>query len=164
MHVPELSSPSLHDPRFEVSAHEQLGQRCLRSMVPFAPGHVLVRFEAATIRERPSRMSVQVSEREHIDLRPTFLCYVNHGCDPNVSFDVERWALVALAPIAPRDELTFFYPSTEWEMSSPFTCACRSPRCLGEIAGASQIPAHALAGHTLSSHIKRLLAARGREG
>ena len=103
-------------------------------------------------------MTVQVSEREHIELSPAFLRFINHSCDPNVAFDVERWSLVALSPIAPRDELTFFYPSTEWTMASPFDCACQSPRCLKTIAGASRAPAGALAGRVLAPHIKRLLA------
>ncbi len=75
-----------------------------------------------------------------------------------MSFDVERWSVVALSPIAPRDELTFFYPETEWTMASPFDCACRSPRCLGRIAGASEVPAGALGGRPLAPHIRRLLA------
>ena len=79
------------------------------------------------------------------------------SCEPNVAFDVERWALVALSPVAPRDELTFFYPSTEWTMASPFDCACQSPRCLRRIAGASHAPAGSLSGRVLAPHIKRLL-------
>jgi hypothetical protein len=146
------------DPRFEIDAHERLGQRCLRSVARFAAGEVLVRFRAGSVQVRPTRMTVQVSEREHIELAPAFLKLINHGCDPNVSFDVERRSLVALAPIAPRDELTFFYPSTEWTMASPFDCVCRSTRCLKRIAGASQAPAGALAGHVLAPHIQRLLA------
>jgi hypothetical protein len=146
------------DPAFEIGSHERLGQRCLRSLARFAAGEVLARFQAASVQDRPSRMTVQVSEREHVELAPTFLSLVNHGCAPNVSFDVERRVLVALAPVAPRDELTFFYPSTEWVMAAPFDCVCGSPRCLGRIAGASQVPARALVGHTLAPHIKRLLA------
>jgi SET domain len=152
------SAPGLLDPRFEIDAHERLGQRCLRSVARFAAGEVLIRFRAGSTQTRPTRMTVQVSEREHIELSPAFLRFINHGCDPNVSFDVERWSLVALSPIAPRDELTFFYPSTEWTMASPFDCACQSARCLRKIAGASQAPARALTGHVLAPHIKRLLA------
>jgi hypothetical protein len=154
---PVSASGSL-DPRFEIDTHARLGQRCLRSATRFAAGEVLIRFRAGSIQARPTRMTVQVSEREHIELTPEFLELINHGCDPNVAFDVQRWALVALSPIAPRDELTFFYPSTEWVMASPFTCACQSARCLGTIAGASRAPAGSLAGHVLAPHSERLLA------
>ena len=32
--------------------------------------------------------------------------------------------LTALRPISEGDELTFFYPSTEWAMAEPFECGC----------------------------------------
>ncbi len=150
------------DPRFEIDTHERLGQRCLRSATRFTAGEAMIRFRAGVTQARPTRMTVQVSEREHIELAPAFLRFINHGCDPNVAFDVERWSLVALSPIAPRDELTFFYPSTEWTMASPFDCACASPRCLRRIAGASQAPVGALSGRVLAPHVKRLLAGERR--
>jgi hypothetical protein len=150
------SAPVRPDPRFKIDVHEGLGQQCLRSRVQFGAGEVLVRFRAASVRERPSRVTVQVSEREHIELFPAFLSFVNHGCEPNVAFDVVGWALIALSPIAPGDELTFFYPSTEWSMASPFDCRCRSPRCLGRVSGASQMPPRALAEHRLAPHVERL--------
>ena len=34
------------------------------------------------------------------------------------------------------DELTFFYPSTEWKMVQPFDCFYKSEHCLGTIDGA----------------------------
>ena len=76
----------------------------------------LVPFHATRMHDRPSRLTLQVSEHEHIELGPAFLECVNHGCDPNVAFDVEHWVLRALRPVAPGDELVFFYPSTEWAM------------------------------------------------
>ncbi|KAB8242433.1 hypothetical protein BDV35DRAFT_366204 [Aspergillus flavus] len=44
-------------------------------------------------------------------------------------------------PLTVGDELTFFYPSTEWTMVQPFQCGCGAGlrRCLGRVAGASQI-------------------------
>jgi hypothetical protein len=157
----EANAPPV-DHRFEIAAHEGIGQRCLRSRVRVAKGEVLIPFRAAAVHARPSRMTVQISERQHIELSPAFLELVNHGCAPNVAFDVEAWALIALAPIAPGDELTFFYPSTEWAMAAPFDCRCGAERCLGRVAGASQVPAEVLVGHRLAPHIARLVAgARG---
>jgi hypothetical protein len=102
-------------------------------------------------------MTLQVSEHEHIELTPMALSFVNHSCAPNVYFDVEQRALIALEPISAGDMLTFFYPSTEWTIASPFDCACGSPHCLGQVAGASQLPEHALQGHRLAPHITELL-------
>jgi len=103
-------------------------------------------------------MTVQISEHHHVELGPVYLELINHSCDPNVFFDSQRWQLVALKPIAPGDELCFFYPSTEWNMASPFECACGSERCLGRITGASRIPRAVLSGHRLSTHVHRMLA------
>ncbi len=64
--------------------------------------------------------------------------------------------VIALKPIRAGDELTFFYPATEWAMDRPFDCRCRSGRCLGQVQGASQLPAHVLQGHRLSPHIETL--------
>jgi hypothetical protein len=107
-------------------------------------------------------MTVQVSEHTHILLAPSSLSFMNHGCSPNVHLDVERRVLVALRPIAPGDELEFFYPSTEWTMASPFACHCRSARCLGRIGGASRAPESMLRGRPLAPHIVRLLREAGR--
>jgi len=34
------------------------------------------------------------------------------------------------------DELSFYYPSTEWEMTQSFDCLCGTASCLGKISGA----------------------------
>jgi len=57
---------------------------------------------------------------------------VNHSCEPNVAFDLtstdkEKWHARALRDINPGDTLTFFYPSTEWDMEQNFECQCGAP-------------------------------------
>jgi hypothetical protein len=121
-------------------------------------GEVLTPFGAITIEDRPSRMTVQVSESAHVTLDPPSLAYINHSCAPNVHFEVARGLIVAIQPIAAGDAVEFFYPSTEWSMAAPFDCHCGTPRCLGRIAGASQMPASTLRGRPLAPHIERLLA------
>lgn len=145
-----------------IDNHDGLGQRCLKSLAAFEPGDVLADFSARLHSDTPSRMTVQVAEDHHIELAPVYLELINHSCDPNVFFDAQRWQLVALRPIAPGDELCFFYPSTEWEMASPFECACGTDRCLGRITGASRLPREVLASHRLALHIQRLLARQER--
>ncbi|XYI01583.1 SET domain-containing protein-lysine N-methyltransferase [Sorangium sp. So ce1128] len=158
--VQQGSGSTAEDPRFERDASDRFGQRCVRCLVAFAAGDVLVAFGAAAVHDRPSRMTLQLSEHQHIELTPGFLAFTNHSCDPNACFDVERRALVALRPIAPGDEVTFFYPSTEWTMASPFECHCGTARCLRRIAGASQLPPGALSEYRVAPHIARQLAQR----
>lgn len=145
--------------RFEIwrwgSGHHALhaGQR-------FTAGEVLHGFSALARVSVPTRHSLQVTETEHILLEPTFLQYINHGCAPNASLDVLRWEMIALRSIAVGEEILFFYPSTEWLMTCPFRCHCRSDGCLGEIRGAAFLPAHLPPGIPLAPHIHSLLAQR----
>ena len=37
------------------------------------------------------------------------------------------------------EEMTFFYPSTEWDMDQGFDCFCGSEVCLGYIGGAKHM-------------------------
>lgn len=143
--------------------HGLAGQRCLKSRLHFEAGDVLAGFFAKRHTRTPHRMTVQTGESSHIELGPTCIELINHSCDPNVFFDVVRFEVVALRAIAPGDELTFFYPSTEWRMESPFRCECGSPRCLGLIDGAGRMGREKLAGHRLSAHIQTMLEVKERE-
>ena len=85
------------------------------------------------------------------------LAYLNHSCRPNIHLDTTALTLVALQDIAAGSELTFFYPSTEWEMARPFTCRCGQPECLGWVAGAKKVPRDVLNRYALNLHIEDLL-------
>ena len=62
------------------------------------------------------------------------------------------------------DELTFFYPSTEWEMARPFQCTCGAEgKCIGLVNGAKFLDKQVLARYWLNSHILELLRG-GKEG
>ena len=165
-HVPNPGRTSEDGPGdtspWEVRPHPRSGQLCVQSRRALSAGEVLTAFGAATVEDHPSRMTVQVSEHAHITLAPPSLAFINHGCAPNVHFDVERRLLVALHAVEAGEELTFFYPSTEWSMASPFDCHCQSSSCLRWIGGASQVPASALVGRLLAPHIERLLESAGR--
>lgn len=70
------------------------------------------------------------------NLECTYSYTVNHSCNPNVAFDLSStyspdsdegstWCLKSLSrPIKAGEPLTFFYPSTEWDMDRGFDCAC----------------------------------------
>jgi hypothetical protein len=146
---------------FLVVARPDLGQSGLRSLRAFAAGDRLTPFTALRVHDAPSRMTVQVSGTEHIELAPAWLAFTNHSCDPNTRFDPDVWHLVAERDIAPGDELTFFYPSTEWDMATPFDCHCGASSCIGRVDGASRVPAERLGGRWLARHIRDRLASRG---
>jgi hypothetical protein len=113
------------------------GEKSLHAAVAHNIGDVISTFGASSVLTSPNKYTVQVNEDVHIILDPEFLQYINHSCDPNIFFDTSRMQLSCLKDISAGDELTFFYPSTEFAMESPFNCFCGSNNCLHKIQGAS---------------------------
>jgi len=133
-------------------------QNALFATRSFLPGEVIAEFTAGTIAAEPTYLTVQVGVGKHITLQPEFLQYINHSCEPNVFFDTTAMKLVALAEIQPEDEMTFFYPSTEWQMTQSFNCYCGSKECIGEIRGASFLPREILDKYRFTDFIQQQLA------
>ena len=129
----------------------------LHATIGFRQGEVIVAFHAGCTQSFPSYLTVQTGIHEHITLKPDFLQYVNHSCDPNVFFDTTNMQFRSLKNISPGEELCFFYPSTEWDMAQPFTCKCNTPSCLKEIKGAAFLPEEILLKHQLTDFIRRQL-------
>ena len=94
-------------------------QKSLHATVSFSPGDVICAFNAGITQSTPTYLTVQTGVGRHITLMPEFLQYINHSCAPNVFFDTALMQLICLQPLQPGDEMTFFYPSTEWEMTQP---------------------------------------------
>jgi hypothetical protein len=115
------------------------GEKSLHATIAIRQGDIFASFEAAEIHATPNKYTVQVGDEIHIILQPEYLQYINHSCDPNVFFDTTSMQLSALRNITVGDELTFFYPSTEFAMASPFNCFCESQNCLHRIQGASYL-------------------------
>lgn len=65
-------------------------------------------------------------------------------------------------PLKSGDPVTFFYPSTEWEMDQPFDCTCGSSKCHKKIAGAKHMERSALEEYWLNEHVVDLLKQDGR--
>lgn len=85
--------------------------------------------------------SVQHSSTGHFELDNEFV-YMNHSCEPSVALNVNNARdvhVVALQDIQAGDDLTFFYPSTEWDMDQPFQCTCGKETCLGTVNGAREL-------------------------
>jgi hypothetical protein len=135
-------------------------QNALFALRSFQPGDVIANFNAGTISAEPTYLTVQVGINKHITLQPEFLQYINHSCDPNVFFDTSSMQLVALRNISAEEEMTFFYPSTEWEMTQTFNCYCGSPLCIGDIKGAAFLSKEATERYRLTDFIQQQLAKR----
>lgn len=136
----------------------------LISLVDVPAGGLLAKISGATPADRGrAYTSVQISEDKDIELNSD-LVFANHSCAPSVVFDVRRMEVRAVAEKALKkgEDVTFFYPSSEWDMVQPFQCNCGSRECLGEIKGAKVLPEEVLRKYWLNEHIERLLKAEKR--
>lgn len=106
--------------------------------------------------------SVQIGPNEHIELNSNLL-YCNHSCAPTVEFDVCKMEVRVVhdRDLKAGDPLTFFYPSSEWEMAQPFRCNCGAETCLSQISGAKDMDVDDLKRYWLNGHIEKLLDQRG---
>lgn len=105
---------------------------------------------------KPTRYTIQVAKNKHIT-EHTIISNLNHSCDPNVRIETDLLSIFSNRDINPGEELTFFYPSTEWEMKEPFKCQCNSKKCLDYIAGAKFLPFEVLDSYFLNKHIRLLI-------
>ncbi|KAJ9130161.1 Galactose-proton symport, partial [Pleurostoma richardsiae] len=117
-------------------------------------------FPPCTLADGPTYATVQMGRDKHLNLNSDLL-YINHSCEPSLIFDTANLNIIA-GPrgLQPGEELTFFYPSTEWAMAQPFDCLCGTPTCRGRIAGARDMPRAQLDGVWLNGHIRELLDER----
>ncbi|MCX7067858.1 MAG: SET domain-containing protein-lysine N-methyltransferase [Methylococcales bacterium] len=114
-------------------------------------------FSAKEYLQQPTYLSVQLDENKHIHLFPEFLQYTNHSCEPNTFFDTQKGEIIAIKEIAKNEEISFFYPSTEWSMSQPFKCLCNSRSCLGMIQGAAHLENNVVINYRFSDYIQKKL-------
>ena len=149
-------SPPYRLPPFEVTRNG--AGLTLKAKREFASGEAITNIEWESPNAGPTRWTVQTALDTHRIPRPFELRYVNHSCAPNVFFDVDSNMLLALGAIQPGEELTAFYPSTEWEMAEEVSCRCDAPDCLGLIRGAAHAPREMLERHSLSPVVRKLLA------
>lgn len=151
--IPEV--PTIAKTEFaKVFRNPATGQLSLHATAFFDAGDVICAFTAIETFTTPNYLTLQTGSQKHISLSPECLQYTNHSCDPNVFFDTDTMELIALKPIQPDDEMVFFYPSTEWQMASPFSCNCGSVACLGTIGGAASLKDEQLKGYRLTKFIQ----------
>lgn len=133
------------------------GSKSVHAAVNLRKNQILSKFETKEVLDKPNYLTVQINQFQHIMLDPEWMRYINHGCDPNVFFDVDDRVLVTLRDIEIDEELRFFYPATEWLMDNSFDCTCNSPSCLGRIQGAAFLPIEILRQYRLSQHLSQRL-------
>ncbi|KAL1880032.1 hypothetical protein Daus18300_001395 [Diaporthe australafricana] len=124
-------------------------------------------FPPCNLADEPTYATVQIGRNRHLMLNSDLL-YLNHSCEPSLIIDTANMTVLAGPKgLKPGDELTFFYPSTEWSMAQPFDCFCGSATCRGKIAGAKDMAPKQLEGLWLNGHIRELMdeqqQARGAE-
>lgn len=90
---------------------------------------------AGRVVARPAMHTLQIDEAAHLAPDDAAWAMLNHSCAPNCVIDFEHRRVAACRVIQPGEELTFNYLSTEWEMASPFPCACGAAHCPGMIRG-----------------------------
>jgi hypothetical protein len=134
-------------------------ESCSVSLVDLKAGAIFARITQPTP-ATCAYSSVQASRDLHIELNSDLL-YTNHSCRPTLVFDMLCWETRVNPDLKDGlnigDELTFFYPSTEWTMAQPFECHCGYSECVGRISGAKDMPADVLGRYWLNAHIKELL-------
>jgi hypothetical protein len=129
--------------------------RSLITKQTYSKGEVISSIPSDNVINKATRFTVQIGRNEHTHVGK--LAALNHSCNPNVILDAENLQMVACRDIAKGEELSFFYPSTEWEMDAPFICLCGASNCIHVVAGARFLPLSTLEHHYLNKHIRELM-------
>ena len=129
--------------------------RSLITKREYKKGEVMCVMPSENIMDKPNRFTVQIATDKHTHVGK--LAALNHSCDPNVVLDTERMLMIARRDIEKGEELSFFYPATEWEMQAPFICLCGSANCIHVVAGARFLPLSTLENHYLNKHIREMM-------
>lgn len=124
----------------------------------YKQGDVLYHITGQRVTEKATYQTIQVGPQSHIE-ELGVLAYLNHSCQPNTIVNVSELTVVAACDIAVGDELSFFYPSTEWEMDRPFICLCGAPQCVRLVAGAKYLSVDTLSRYFINAHIREMIFA-----
>jgi hypothetical protein len=106
-----------------------------------------------------SPRTIQVGSATHVE-DAGGLVHLNHSCRPNAVIDASGLPMLfALRDITAGEELTVFYPSTEWTMVRPFVCSCGAAECVRIVAGARYLSVDVLSRYFANPHIRHLMSA-----
>ncbi|WVW86079.1 hypothetical protein I302_108118 [Kwoniella bestiolae CBS 10118] len=130
----------------------------------FEPNERITKLTNISLAPEKAYSSVQFGsgQRDHLELNSDLL-FMNHSCSPTAEIHLipnhpDQWEVRTTSKGLKKGEgITFFYPSTEWDMAQGFECACGSENCLGQIRGAKYIPLAELESRSyVNEHIRRL--------
>ncbi len=97
--------------------------------------------EGVTIRpnSKASKTAIQIDEDSFLDSNPKQIRdFLNHSCDPTVRIDFNKMACIAIKNIYKKDEITFHYSTTEYDLKikkEDFRCFCGTKNCIGQVKG-----------------------------
>jgi hypothetical protein len=144
-------NPCLSDRLGVIEEDSALGARLVAKR-PFRCGDLILpltgRLSEATYR------TIQVGERAHLE--GSLLAFMNHSCRPSAVVVTQELAIRAWTDLEIGEEVTFFYPSTEWDMVRPFECLCKAPNCMGHVSGAKHVSLGLLSCYFINPHIRKL--------
>jgi SET domain len=101
-----------------------------------------------------SYRTIQIDGSTHLD--GDLMAFMNHSCRPTSIVQVQAMGVRAAVDLKQGDEITFFYPSTEWDMVRPFECLCGADDCVGFVAGAQYLSTDILRRYFINPHIQEL--------
>lgn len=131
--VPSTSPPTSTD---IVTVVTRRGQHGVAALVDLRQGDLILTIDGPIVGQ-PSRYSVQIARDQHVEVGAdrdgTTWRFLNHACHPNAVLRGRE--LRARLAIRRGDEVTFDYTTTEFDMASPFACACGAADCLGWVRG-----------------------------
>ena len=120
--------------------------------------------------------SVQSSVNTHFEFNSA-LVYANHSCAPTLDLEVfapdaehcypngiaGEFRVTQKRDLRKGDDLTWFYPSTEWQNPGPFECRCGAPDnvCIGVEAGSKFLPKDVLDRYFINKHVRYLAEEQG---
>jgi hypothetical protein len=100
---------------------------------------------ASEVLPSPTVYTVQVAPDQHVDVKAP-LMFTAHSCEPSGKIVVKQndgggWTVQveSIREVKKGDWVTFDYNTTEWDMQSPFDCACGSATCRKRIKGAKHL-------------------------
>lgn len=129
----------------------------IRAVKPIRAGEVIF-YLSGEIVGHPTKYTIQLDETRHVVTANGLWKSMNHACEPNVRIDVTTREMIAIRDLAPGEELTFNYNTTEWDMASPFGCGCGAPTCAGTIRGFKYLSAEQRA--ALKPYLSPFIASR----
>ena len=133
------------------------------SIVDLPPGALFARLTGIHAQTPQSYSTTQAGPNLHVELNSN-IHFTNHSCAPTLEWHMDKFEIRVNRERALKkgDELSFFYPSTDWTLAQPFDCWCGAAEgvCCGRIEGAGRMDEGVLGRYWLNGYIRKLLEER----